>query len=148
MLPFIYLNIDEVVDKVPKQPTTQTLIIKQAMTSATLLQTQVTPNDYGIRRESGCSLRAPCPNSRPRRWLSRCLCLMHRGHWPALYHPHVASDGGVHFSQLGAKSLNLMLSGQQMSAQLQRHILVVYHLHPGNILFQPVSLELILLPVR
>jgi hypothetical protein len=64
-----------------------------------------------------------------------------------LYHPHVASDGGVRFSQLGAKSLNLMLSGQQTSAQLHRHILVVYHLHPGDIPFHPVGLELILLPI-
>jgi hypothetical protein len=64
-----------------------------------------------------------------------------------LYHPHVASDGGVRFSKLGAKSLNLVLSGQQTSAQLYRHILVVYHLHPGNILFHPVGFELILLPV-
>jgi hypothetical protein len=85
---FIYLNIDEVMEKVPKHPTTltntqtQTSIIKQAMTNATLLQTQVTPNDCRIQRESGCSLRAPCPNSGPRRWLSRCLCLMRRGHWP------------------------------------------------------------------
>jgi hypothetical protein len=39
-----------------------------------------------------------------------------------------------------------VLSGQQMSAQLYCHILVVYHLHPGNILFHPVGLELILLP--
>jgi hypothetical protein len=52
------------------------------MTNATLLQTQVTPNDCGVRRESGCSLRAPCPNSGPRRWLSRCLCLTRRGRWP------------------------------------------------------------------
>jgi hypothetical protein len=63
------------------------------------------------------------------------------------YHPHVASDGGVRFSQLGVKSLNLVLSGQQTSAQLHRHILVVYHLHPGDILFHPVGLKLILLPV-
>jgi hypothetical protein len=34
-----------------------------------------------------------------------------------------------------------------MSAQLHRHILVVYHLHPGDILLHPVGLELILLPV-
>jgi hypothetical protein len=40
-----------------------------------------------------------------------------------------------------------VLSGQQMSAQLHRHILVVYHLPSGNILFHPVGLELILLPV-
>jgi hypothetical protein len=64
-----------------------------------------------------------------------------------LYHPPVASDGGVYVSQLSAKSLNLVLSGQQTSAQLHRHILVVYHLHPGDILFHPVGLELILLPV-
>jgi hypothetical protein len=35
-----------------------------------------------------------------------------------------------------------------MSAQLHRHILMVYHLHPGDILFYPIGLELILLPVR
>jgi hypothetical protein len=64
-----------------------------------------------------------------------------------IYHPPVASDGGIYVSQLGAKSLNLVLSGQQTSAQLHCHVLVVYHLHPGNILFHPVGLELILLPV-
>jgi hypothetical protein len=87
--PFIYLNIDEAVDKVPKQPTTpnkhtqtQTSIIKRVMTNATLLLTQVTPNDCGIWRGSGCSLRAPCPISGLRRWSSRCLCLMHRGRLP------------------------------------------------------------------
>jgi hypothetical protein len=64
-----------------------------------------------------------------------------------LYHPHVASDGGICVSQLNAESLNLVLSGQQMSAQLYRHILVVYHLHPGDIPFHPVGLELIFLPV-
>jgi hypothetical protein len=85
---FIYLNIDEVMDKVLKQPTTQqhiqtqTSIIKQAMTNAMLLLTQVTPNDCGIQKGCGCSLWAPCPNSGLRRWLSRCLCLTCRGHWP------------------------------------------------------------------
>jgi hypothetical protein len=39
------------------------------------------------------------------------------------------------------------MSGQQMSAQLHRHILVVYHLHPGDIPFHHIGLELILLPV-
>jgi hypothetical protein len=34
-----------------------------------------------------------------------------------------------------------------MSPQLHRHILVVYHLHPGNISFHPIGLELIFLPV-
>jgi hypothetical protein len=64
-----------------------------------------------------------------------------------IYHPPIASDGGVCVSQLGAKSLNLMLSGQQTSAQLHRHVLMVYHLYSGDILFHLVGLELILLPV-
>jgi hypothetical protein len=34
-----------------------------------------------------------------------------------------------------------------MSDQLHRHILVVYYLHPRNILPHPIALELILLPV-
>jgi hypothetical protein len=34
-----------------------------------------------------------------------------------------------------------------MSAQLHHHILVVYHLHPGDILLYPIRLELILLPI-
>jgi hypothetical protein len=50
-----------------------------------------------------------------------------------LYHPHVASDGGI--------------CGSQLSAQLHCHILVMYHLHPGDIPFYPVGLELIFLPV-
>jgi hypothetical protein len=77
------------VDKAPKQPMTpnkhaqtQTSIIKQAMTNATLLLTRVTPNDCKIWRGSGCPLWAPCPNSRLRRWLFRCLCLTRKGHWP------------------------------------------------------------------
>jgi hypothetical protein len=65
-----------------------------------------------------------------------------------LYHPPIASDGGVHVSQLCMKGLNLVLSGPQMSAQLHRHILVVYHLHPGDIPYHPMGLELILLPIR
>jgi hypothetical protein len=70
----------------------KTSIIKQAMTNATLLYTRVTPNNCGIRRGSGCPLRALCPNSGPRRWLSRCLCLMRRGHWPNLL-PSSCSHG-------------------------------------------------------
>jgi hypothetical protein len=65
-----------------------------------------------------------------------------------LYHPPVASDVGVCVSQPSVKSLNLVLSSQQMSAHLHRHILVVYHLHLGDIPFHPVGLELILLPIR
>jgi hypothetical protein len=40
-----------------------------------------------------------------------------------------------------------MLSGKPTGAQLHRHILVVYHLHFGDIPFHPVSFELIFLPV-
>jgi hypothetical protein len=56
-------------------------------------------------------------------------------------------DGGVRVLQLSVKSLDLVMSGQQMSAQLHYHILVVYHLHPRDIPFYPVGLELIFLPV-
>jgi hypothetical protein len=34
-----------------------------------------------------------------------------------------------------------------MSAQLHRHILVVHHLHSGDILLHPIGLKLFLLPV-
>jgi hypothetical protein len=34
-----------------------------------------------------------------------------------------------------------------MSAQFHHHILVVYHLRPGDILIHAIGLELILLPV-
>jgi hypothetical protein len=60
-----------------------------------------------------------------------------------LYHPHVT----IYVSQLDAESLDLVLSSQQTSAQLHRHILVVYHLHPGDIPFHPTGLELIFLSV-
>jgi hypothetical protein len=35
-----------------------------------------------------------------------------------------------------------------MSAQLHCHILVVYHLHPRDILLHPIGFQLILVPVR
>jgi hypothetical protein len=117
------------------------------MTNITLLQTQVTPNDCG----SGGGVAAHC------RLLARTLD--RGGGFPGvcvgrievtgltIYHPPIASDGGVCVLQLSTKSLDLVLSGQQTSAQLHRHILVVYHLHPGNIPFHPVGLELIILPI-
>jgi hypothetical protein len=86
---FIYLYLsDEVVDKVPKQSHD----LHQALTSMqqnihttplmTLDITWVAPSECGTRRGSDCSLRAPCLNPGPRRWLTRCLCLTRRGHWP------------------------------------------------------------------
>jgi hypothetical protein len=117
------------------------------MTNVTLLQTQVTPNDCGIRRgvAAHCGLHARtldrgggCPSVCVGRVEVTGL---------TLYHPPVASNGGMYVSQLSTKSLDLVLSGQQTSAQLHRHILVVYHLHPGDIPFHAVGLELILLPV-
>jgi hypothetical protein len=94
-----------------------------------------------------CLLRAPCPNSGPRRWLFRCLCSMRRGHWPDPL-PSSCSLGwwrplftaGCEESQSRAER-----SANECSA-LPPHQ-VVYHLHPGNILFHPIGLELILLPV-
>jgi hypothetical protein len=117
------------------------------MTNTTLLLTRVTSNDCEIWRGSRCSLRAPCPNPGLRRWLTKRLCLAHRGRWPKLCHPHVASDGGIGVPQLDAEILDVALSGQKTSAQLHRHILVVYHHHPGDILLDPIGLELILLPI-
>jgi hypothetical protein len=64
-----------------------------------------------------------------------------------IYHSYVASDGGLGVPQLDAESLNLALSSQQTGAQLHRHILVVHHLHLGDILLHPIGLELILLPI-
>jgi hypothetical protein len=86
---FIYLYLsDEVVDMVPKQSHDS----HQALTSiqenihtmqlTTLDITWVAPSECGTWRGSDCSMWAPCLNPGPRRWLTRCLCLMHRGHWP------------------------------------------------------------------
>jgi hypothetical protein len=137
----------------PKQPTTpnkhaqtQTSIIKQEMTNATLLLTQMTPNDCGIRRGSGCSLWAPCPNSGLRRWLSRCLCLTCRGRWP----DSLPSSCSLRWWRLHSAARcgeSRSRAERLVDAQLHRHILVVYHLYPGDILLYPVGLELIPLPV-
>jgi hypothetical protein len=107
------------------------------MTNATLLQTQVTPNDCGLLAQT-LHQGGGCPSVHVRHVEVTGL---------TLYHPPVPSNGGICVSQLSAKSLDLVLSGQQTSAQLHRHILVVYHLHPGNVPFYPIGLELILLPV-
>jgi hypothetical protein len=66
----------------------------------------------------------------------------------ALYHPLVPSDGGVRVSHLGKERLDLSLSGQQAGAQLHRHVLVVYHIHSGDILLHPRCLEFVLLSLR
>jgi hypothetical protein len=73
---------------------------------------------------------------------------MRRGHWPD-HLPSLCILGWfVGVPQLDAESLNLALSGQQTGAQLHHHILVVHHLHPGDILLHSIGLELILLPIR
>jgi hypothetical protein len=86
---FIYLYLsDEVVDKVPKQShnSHQALTNMQQNIHTTRLTsldiTWVAPSGCGTRSESDCSLRALCLNHGPRRWLTKYLCLMHRGHWP------------------------------------------------------------------
>jgi hypothetical protein len=86
---FIYLYLsDEVMDMVPKQSNDS----HQALTSiqenihtmqlTTLDITWVAPSECETWRGSDCSMWAPYLNPGPRRWLTRCLCLMHRGHWP------------------------------------------------------------------
>jgi hypothetical protein len=83
---FIYLYLsDEVVDKVLKQShdSHQALTSMQQKIHTTRLMTLditwVAPSERGTQRGSDCSLRAPCQNPGPRRWLTRCLCLTHRG---------------------------------------------------------------------
>jgi hypothetical protein len=49
---------------------------------------------------------------------------------------------------LGAERLDHALSSQQAGAQLHRHILVVYHIHYGNILLHPRGLEFLVLSLR
>jgi hypothetical protein len=66
----------------------------------------------------------------------------------ALYHPLVPLDGGVRVPQLGAERFDLSLSSQQVGDQLHRHILVVYHIHSGDILLHPRDLEFDLLSLR
>jgi hypothetical protein len=115
------------------------------MINVTLLQTQVTPNDCGIR--SGCSLQAPCLNSGLRRWLSRCLCLTRRGRWPDPL-PSSCSLGWWRplFVAECEESRSLAERSADKCSAPPPH-LVVYHLHPGDIPFYPVGLELILLPI-
>jgi hypothetical protein len=57
-------------------------------------------------------------------------------------------DGGIQVPQLDVERLHLSLSGQQVGAQLHHHVLVVYHIHYGDILFHPRGLESILLSLR
>jgi hypothetical protein len=66
---------------------------------------------------------------------------MQRGRWPG----PVPLKGGVRVLQLGAERLDLSLSGQQVGAQLHCDVLVVYHIHYGDILLHPRVLEFILL---
>jgi hypothetical protein len=49
---------------------------------------------------------------------------------------------------MGMERLNLSLSSQQAGPQLHCHVLVVYHLHPRDILLHPRGLEFSLLSLR
>jgi hypothetical protein len=82
------------------------------MTNATLLRTQVTPNDCGIWRgvAAHCGLIARTPD-RGGGYPGVCVRRVEVASL-TLYHPHVASDGGICVLQLDAESLDLVLSGQ------------------------------------
>jgi hypothetical protein len=117
------------------------------MTNATILLTQVTPNDCWIRRGSGCSLQAPCLNSGQRRWLSRCLYLMRRGRWP---NPLPSS------CSLGWWRLRSAAGCRESRSHAERLVdeCSAPPSHPGcvpspswDIPFHPVGLELIFLPL-
>jgi hypothetical protein len=127
--------------------TSTTSITKQAMTNVTFLQTQVTPNDCGIRRGNGCSLQAPCPNPGPRRWPYRCLCLMRRGRWP---------DPLPSSSNLRWWRLRFAAGREESQSRAERSAdeCSTPPPHPGGVPslfgeypFHPVGLELVLLPV-
>jgi hypothetical protein len=117
------------------------------MTNTTLLLTQETPNDRGVRKGCGCSLRTPCPNSGLRRWLSRCLCLTCRGRWPdplpsscSLRWWHLRFIAGCGESRSRAER-----PVDECSAPLSR--LGGVPSPSWDIPFYPVGLELIFLPV-
>jgi hypothetical protein len=109
------------------------------MTNATLLLTQVTPNDCGIQSGSGCSLQAPCPNSGWRRWLSRCLCLTRRGRWP---------DPLSSSCSLGWWRLRSTTGYRESRSHAEWPVdeCSAPPSHPGDVL-HPIGLELILLHV-
>jgi hypothetical protein len=60
----------------------------------------------------------------------------------------VPSHGGVRVPQLCAERLDLSLSDQQVGAQLHHYVLVVYHIHYGDILLHPRGLEYVILSLR
>jgi hypothetical protein len=91
----------------------------------TLTNPNINPIDCGIRRGSGCSLRALAQTlDRGGGCTGVCVGRVEVTGL-TLYHPPVASEGGICISQLSMKSLDLVLSSQQTSAYLHRHILVV-----------------------
>jgi hypothetical protein len=117
------------------------------MTNTPLLLTQVTPNDCRIQKGSGCSLRAPCPNFGLRRWLSRCLCLTHRGRW---------SDPLPSSCSLGWWRLRSAAGFRESRSRVERPVdeCSAPPSHPGGVPspswgypFLPVGLELVFLPV-
>jgi hypothetical protein len=88
-LRFYLDNWGEAVDKAHKQPiahTRQTSIIQNIHHKAfyrckLITDSGKTPNEYGSRRGSGCSLLAHPLLLGLRGWLTKCRCQMRRGHW-------------------------------------------------------------------
>jgi hypothetical protein len=59
----------------------------------------------------------------------------------------VHSNSRIRILELVAEFLDLLSGSLQTGAHLHRHILVMHHKHPRNIILDPRSLELVLLPL-
>jgi hypothetical protein len=64
------------------------------------------------------------------------------------YHPLISSNSRIRVPELVVEFLDFLLGSQQTSAHLHKHILVMHQKHPGNIGLDPISHELVLLPLR
>jgi hypothetical protein len=105
-------------------------------------------NEYGSQRGSGYLLLAHPLLQVLRRWLTKCSarCVEVTGF--TSYHPLVRSNSRIRIPELVTEFLDLLLDSLQTGAHLHKHILVMHHKHPENIGLDPISLELVLLPLR
>jgi hypothetical protein len=106
----------------------------------------ITPNEYESWRGSGCSLLVLLLELR--RWLTRCRCQTHRGHWLHELPSLVPSSGHIWVPEPVVEWLDLLLRNLHTDAHLHKHVLVMHHKHLGDIGLDPKSLEFVLPPLR